>query len=79
MKKAVVCTQCYHVGQPKNYTKGHIVLEIGLWLLLLPIGIIYSIWRLTSKYTGCECCGATSIIPHDSKAAQKFIEKINID
>lgn len=63
------CTSCGIVAPPKTYTKGSIVLEIALWLLFCGPGLIYSIWRLTSRYKGCSSCGAANMIPPNSPNA----------
>ena len=61
MKK---CSVCGYEGKEKLYTKGTLLLEIGLWILgLLTCGLgllialPYSIWRLCSRYKGCPNCG----------------------
>jgi len=52
----IKCPNCEYEGQHKNITKGSFIIELGLWLVFLFPGIIYSIWRLTSKYKGCPKC-----------------------
>ena len=36
--------------------KGTFVIEVFLWLVFLPIGIIYSLWRLTGRKNNCLAC-----------------------
>jgi hypothetical protein len=67
-----VCTLCATVARPKTYTKGSTIIELGLWLLLCFPGIIYSIWRLTSRYSGCPQCGA-QMIGVNTPAAKRFM------
>jgi hypothetical protein len=57
------CPNCGHIGQPVLRTKGSFGLEICLWLLFIIPGLIYSIWRLTSKEKGCPDCGFAHLIP----------------
>jgi hypothetical protein len=40
-----------------NAVKGSFWMELLLWLMFFPIGIIYSIWRLTGRTTRCPKCG----------------------
>jgi hypothetical protein len=70
-----VCTSCGYVGEPKTMTKGSIAVEIVLWLCFLVPGLIYSIWRLSSRYDGCPSCGQITLIPVDSPMAQKFLRE----
>jgi hypothetical protein len=71
--KTTICTACGHIGQPQTVTKGHILLEVALWLMMLVPGIIYSIWRLTSRHQACEMCGGTGLIPFNSPVGQQLI------
>jgi hypothetical protein len=71
----VVCTSCGYVGEAKRITKGSIFIEIILWLCFLVPGLIYSIWRLASRYDGCPSCGQATVIPRTSPMAQKFIRE----
>jgi hypothetical protein len=69
-----ICTQCQHIGYPVTTTRGHLAIEIGLWLLFLLPGIIYSIWRLTSRYRACPCCGADAMIPVTSPRGAQLVQ-----
>ncbi len=71
--KHMLCTRCGFVGHPKKFTKGSIWLELILWLSFLLPGLIYSIWRLASKYEGCPKCKASGMIPEDSPIAKKLM------
>lgn len=59
----MVCTICGFVGKPKNKTQGSFLLEIFLWLCAILPGLLYSIWRLTSKKKICPVCGNPTMIP----------------
>jgi predicted RNA-binding Zn-ribbon protein involved in translation (DUF1610 family) len=75
MADKIVCTSCGYIGQPKTITKGSIFIEIILWLCFLIPGLVYSVWRLSSRYQGCPSCGQTTIIPQASPMAQKFLRE----
>lgn len=66
MSDEMVCTRCGTTGYPVTLTKGSIFLEIVLWLMFLLPGILYSIWRLTTKRKGCAACGADELVPVES-------------
>jgi hypothetical protein len=44
--------------------------------MILP-GIIYSIWRLTTRGECCKACEATQLVPLNSPIAQKFMKDTN--
>jgi ssDNA-binding Zn-finger/Zn-ribbon topoisomerase 1 len=56
-KKLIKCPNCGYEGEAKTYTKGSLAVEIVLWLFFLLPGLIYSVWRLSSRYEGCPKCG----------------------
>lgn len=72
----MVCKQCGHVGPSKRVTKGNIGIEIILWLCFIIPGVIYSIWRLSSRYDACTSCGAKELIPTGSPLGQKLIDEM---
>lgn len=69
----MVCLACGHVGRPERITKGSIWIELILWLSFFVPGLIYSIWRLTTRHDACPACKQTSLIPVDSPMGRKFI------
>lgn len=66
---AMFCTSCGHEGPAKTVTRGHLAIEIILWLCFFVPGLIYSVWRLSSKYKACSSCGARSLVPLNSPVA----------
>ena len=75
MSGEIVCTSCGYVGKPKSITKGSMGVEVILWLCFLVPGLIYSVWRLSSRHDGCPSCSQTSLIPRASPMAQKFLRE----
>lgn len=74
----MVCTLCGYAGQPRTTSRGSIGLEIFLWLLLFVPGMLYSLWRLTSKEMDCPKCRNNMVYPK-SRAGKKTIEEYKID
>ena len=68
-----VCTLCGWQGRPKTRAKGSILIEIVLWLFFLVPGLIYSIWRLTTKDRVCRSCGSVAIIPAGSPRGRAML------
>ena len=67
-KTKMVCTQCGTVGSGKTHTSGSFLIELVLWLCFLVPGLIYSIWRLTTRKEVCGACGASTLVPVTSPA-----------
>ena len=70
MAKDMYCQNCGAIGKPKTRTKGSFLIEVFLWLCLIIPGVIYSLWRLTSREKVCPSCGAPNMIPADSPKAR---------
>lgn len=52
----IQCPNCTYVGTSVNETPGHFLIELILWLIFFPIGLIYSIWRLSKRHKVCPHC-----------------------
>lgn len=71
-----VCVTCGTVGTPVRYIKGSFGMELGLWLLFIVPGLLYSIWRLTTRSKVCPSCQSEDIIPTISPNGRKILIKI---
>ena len=69
---AIVCTNCGYQGNPVSKTQGSVLVEIALWVLLCIPGVIYSIWRLTSKQIVCPRCGNARLVPLGTPEGQRI-------
>ena len=56
-----ICDSCGTIGSPVSRTKGSFWVEVALWLLFCAPGLIYSLWRLTSRESVCPACGGKPI------------------
>lgn len=63
------CATCGHQGKGKTRTRGSLMVEIVLWLCFLIPGLIYSIWRQSSKHKVCASCGSSTLVPLSSPVA----------
>lgn len=68
-----VCTQCGEQAKPVLITKGSIFIEIILWLCLLIPGLIYSIWRHSTRFRGCPDCRTQTMVKADSPIGKKLL------
>lgn len=77
MSKQRICTNCGFTGKPKKVIKGSIFIEIILWIAFLIPGVVYSIWRHTTKQKVCRKCGAPNMIPEDSPKAKQIQQQLS--
>ena len=68
------CTSCGYAGATKSEVRGNVFIEIILWLAFLVPGIIYSIWRSSSRHSVCPVCQKDTLIPIDSPNAREALE-----
>ena len=72
-KMAIICTRCGSVSKRAQRTmQGSFLMECFLWLLFIVPGLIYSIWRLTTKGRACPACGSRDIVPLTTPMGQKL-------
>lgn len=71
MAQPMFCPTCGTVAPPRRFTRGSFGVEVLCWLLFLLPGLLYSLWRLSSRYDGCSACGAPGLIPLSSPRAQQ--------
>jgi hypothetical protein len=70
------CPNCGSVGYPEFRKSGSTLVEILLWLCGLLPGLIYSLWRVSSKRVVCASCDHSGTIPLDSRVAQAALAKL---
>ncbi len=68
-----ICSTCGTIGDPVKVTRGSFWIEVVLWLFFILPGLIYSIWRLTSRYKACPQCRNSTMIPFSSPVTQKML------
>ena len=71
----MICSKCGTAGKPKRETQGSILIEIILWLALLFPGLIYSVWRLTTRRDVCRACGSPELVPIGSPVGRELAAK----
>lgn len=77
MAKIEICSHCGYTGQAKKVTKGSTLMELVLWLCFIIPGLIYSMWRLTTKHLACPQCGGSQLIPLDSPRGKKLLQEFS--
>jgi hypothetical protein len=61
-----ICPHCGTRGVPRLQTRGSTAIEVVAWLLLIVPGILYSLWRLSTRHPVCPSCRQPGMIPADS-------------
>lgn len=69
----MVCKACGHVGAGQRVTRGNVLIELVLWLCFIIPGLIYSIWRVSSRYDACTACGSRELIPTSSPIGARLL------
>lgn len=77
MAKTEICSNCGFTGPAKKVTKGSTLMELVLWLCFIFPGLLYSMWRLSSKHMACPQCGSTQLIPLDSPRGKKLQQEFS--
>lgn len=72
-RPALICTACGARAGTRSATRGSILIEILLWLALLIPGLIYSLWRLTTRRQVCRACGSPDLIPIASPRGRQLL------
>ena len=60
MANNFICPDCGFKGEPKHVKDGCIAIEVMLWICFIVPGLIYSIWRVTTRHDVCPECEVTS-------------------
>jgi hypothetical protein len=73
--KRIICVDCGSSGYSKKHTKGNIFIELILWCFLLVPGLIYSVWRMSSREDVCQGCGSNRLLPINSPKGKALYEQ----
>lgn len=71
--RPMVCATCGHHGPTRQRTRGSMAIELVLWLAFILPGLLYSLWRLSTRRQVCAACGAETLIPPDSPMARRLL------
>lgn len=77
MAKTLICKACGHMGKPARKTKGSLLIEIVLWICFIVPGLVYTLWRCTTRFNACKKCGGTELVPVDSPIGQKLVSEFH--
>jgi len=72
------CKNCGHTGACESHTPGNVFIELILWLCIIVPGLIYSIWRVSSRKAKCTQCGSFDVVPSTSPVAVAARQKMGL-
>jgi hypothetical protein len=75
--KSFICPRCGDTGKPKKVTKGSTLIELLLLCCFLLPGVIYGVWRVSSRSEVCGTCGSDVMVPLDSPMGQSLHERLH--
>lgn len=70
-----ICPSCGSVGYPIMRTRGNWRITFILLLCFIIPGILYSIWRRSSRYSVCPQCKLPGMVPLDSPGGNQLFQK----
>ena len=78
-EESLICTTCgAQTDEPRLKTKGSFVIEVVLWLAFVIPGLLYSLWRQSTRQKVCPAYGNATLIlantPDRRKRAEQFSE-----
>ena len=77
-RNSTICSQCGHLGRPRQVAPGSLLVEIILWCCLLLPGLLYSLWRIGAKRPTCRHCGAiAATVPTDSPRGRQLVAEFH--
>lgn len=71
----LICSRCGTANRARTHTRGSISIEILLWLMFIIPGLIYSIWRLTTRAKVCAACSSAELVPLSSPAGKELLAR----
>lgn len=77
--REMFCKSCGYSGKTESHTPGNLLIEIILWLCFIVPGLIYSIWRISSRTAKCPQCGSKDLVPPDSPMAIATRKQLGIE
>lgn len=71
----LTCTTCSaQTDAPQSITKGSFVIEVVLWLALIIPGLLYSLWRQSTRRTVCPACGKATLVVAKTSDGRTHVE-----
>ncbi len=69
----MMCTECFHTGEPDTIIEGSDRKELLLWLAGIVPGIVYCYWRHSNRLKVCAECSSGELIREARTAERKRV------
>ena len=73
----VVCESCNEQTMSVTKMKGTMLINIVLLVCMVVPGVLYFVWRLTTKHKACGSCGSDQILPINSLKGKKLLKELS--
>jgi hypothetical protein len=75
--RRMLCTQCgAETDQATKTMRGSAMVNAVLFLCFGVPGIVYWVWRMTTKFDACPTCGHAALIPANAPLARAWLREI---
>ncbi len=75
-EESLICTTCgAQTDMPQSKTRGSFVVEIILWLAFIIPGLLYSLWRQSTRKKVCPACGNATLIVANTPDGRRRAEQ----
>ena len=77
-EESLICTTCgAQTDMPQSKTRGSFVIEVVLWLAFIIPGLLYSLWRQSTRQKVCPACGNATLILANTPDGRKRAEQVS--
>lgn len=75
-EQSLICTTCRaQTDMPQTKTRGLFAIEVVLWLAFVIPGLLYSLWRQSTRQMVCPTCGSATLILANTSDGRKLAEQ----
>lgn len=77
-EEPLICTTCgAQTDMPQSTARGSFVIEVVLWLAFVIPGLLYSLWRQSTRRKVCPACGSATLILASTPDGRKRAEQLS--
>jgi hypothetical protein len=77
-EESLICTTCgTQTDMPQSKARGSFVIEIILWLAFIIPGLLYSLWRQSTRQKVCPSCGNATLIVANTPDGRRRAEQLS--
>ena len=73
-----VCPNRGHYGWPARFTRGSLLVELPQWLFFVLPDVIYSAWRLTTRFRGCASSSQPGVVGAPTSRALQLMQQYRL-